>query len=580
MYKISVRAIISSIIMTMLACSCRQHIQDSRFEAINDNIEKDAQAALDSLIDINPESLDKESRYYRDFLIIKASDKAYITHTSDSTILDVIEHAKTHNTDYYAESLYYGGRVYSDLGDFPSALRYFQEAAEKLPPKKENLQLRANILSQTGRLFNRLRIYDKASEQLEKVIQIDREINDTTNIFLDIEFLITNHIRNCNFSQARDLIYKTLEDPDIPVLYRRNFTILLGYILYKIGDTQEATNIIRNIAHPLNDKDRSELIAFKAQIYNKAGVYDTAYILAKQLINHPSFSNRRIGYGLLVSTGLRHMSPVDSLFHYMTLYADDLEKYYDENVNQATLLQNAHYNYDVHKRGKEQLLKDNSNLILSLIIISVFVLLILIAFLLIKNRNQRKIILLQEALENIRMLKPESLSSERQETEEPNNSYSPDKTEESIHEKTIPTVNELRTKLRDKLKEQAASAGTDSTVSAQIIQSDIYTQIQEWLRLEKVIPDNKKFWEKVQALITDNAPNFISNLNLLTGGRQLSATEFRTVLLIRLGFQPQQIAILLGRVKATIVSCRNSISLKIFDQKIGTKEIDAIIRVL
>ena len=62
---------------------------------------------------------------------MKIADKNYVTHTSDSLILRVIDHEESHKGDgRYAEALYYGGRVYSDLGDYPTSLKYFQQSLE------------------------------------------------------------------------------------------------------------------------------------------------------------------------------------------------------------------------------------------------------------------------------------------------------------------------------------------------------------------------------------------------------------------------------------------------------------------
>lgn len=49
-------------------------------------------------------------------------------HTSDSLILDVIDYYSSNDDrNLYPEVLYYGGRVYSDLGDYPTSLSYFRK---------------------------------------------------------------------------------------------------------------------------------------------------------------------------------------------------------------------------------------------------------------------------------------------------------------------------------------------------------------------------------------------------------------------------------------------------------------------
>jgi len=85
-----------------------------------------------------PDSIDRSSlgeadRNLRDLLAIKAADKAYVKHTADSTILRVVDYYDRHqSTVRYPEALYYAGRVYSDLGDYPTALKYFQDALDEV----------------------------------------------------------------------------------------------------------------------------------------------------------------------------------------------------------------------------------------------------------------------------------------------------------------------------------------------------------------------------------------------------------------------------------------------------------------
>ena len=65
-----------------------------------------------------------------------AADKAYMRHTSDTLIRQVVAYYEDGADPWLLpEAYYYAGRVYSDLGDAPQALDYFERAAEALPPK-------------------------------------------------------------------------------------------------------------------------------------------------------------------------------------------------------------------------------------------------------------------------------------------------------------------------------------------------------------------------------------------------------------------------------------------------------------
>jgi hypothetical protein len=132
--------IISILFFFSLGCSNIKH--DNRLTSIADIVDDSPFSAIEALDSIDHTSLNTSDRHYYDFLSIKARDKAYITHTSDSLILDVIEYYADHQTEgLYAESLYYGGRVYSDMGASPSEYSELKVARERVEPNRPVIKL-------------------------------------------------------------------------------------------------------------------------------------------------------------------------------------------------------------------------------------------------------------------------------------------------------------------------------------------------------------------------------------------------------------------------------------------------------
>lgn len=129
---------------------CEKAHEDQRLSKVYDIVNENPKEAIDILDSIDPVTLSEADRHFYDFLSIKAKDKAYIWHKSDSLILDVKKwYASNPKYGLYPEAVYYTARVYSDLGDKPTALRYFQEALDLLPEEDEDRNLRLRILSQT-----------------------------------------------------------------------------------------------------------------------------------------------------------------------------------------------------------------------------------------------------------------------------------------------------------------------------------------------------------------------------------------------------------------------------------------------
>lgn len=193
--------LIPTILVLLLAVGC--HHADDRLVGLDAISDSAPQAVLDSLACIDRAKLTEADRHYYDFLSVKAADKAYITHSSDSLILSVVDYASNHQSHgYYPEALYYCGRVYSDLGDYPTALTYYQQALDRQPINASNRELRGRILSQYGRLLIILRLYKQGNNCIEEVISMEREDNDTVNLVYDLQLLGHSLLNSGNFRAA------------------------------------------------------------------------------------------------------------------------------------------------------------------------------------------------------------------------------------------------------------------------------------------------------------------------------------------------------------------------------------------
>ena len=129
-----------------------------------------------------------------DLLTIKAQDKADLPLTSDSLILDVLEYYE-HGGDpnKLPEAYYYAGRVYSELGDAPQAIDYFQKAQTTLdaldlrelpvPNAKRYEKLKGTIMAQKGYLLRNQHLYQESRESFRQAFTLDSLARDTMGCF-------------------------------------------------------------------------------------------------------------------------------------------------------------------------------------------------------------------------------------------------------------------------------------------------------------------------------------------------------------------------------------------------------------
>lgn len=101
--------------LTVMLAGCSGRPGDPRLLDIAGKVSDSPLEMLARLDSIDAGSLKEADRWFHAMMRIKARDKAFVMHTSDSVILRVIDYYSGHRrSGLYPEALYYGGRVYSD----------------------------------------------------------------------------------------------------------------------------------------------------------------------------------------------------------------------------------------------------------------------------------------------------------------------------------------------------------------------------------------------------------------------------------------------------------------------------------
>lgn len=131
-------------------------------------------AALETTIGQEPE----ETQMYYALLTIKAKDKLYITHTSDSLIKS-ITHFYEHygDPDKLMEAYFYLGSTYRDINDAPRAVQAFQQAAD-IGQNSSRYDLLARIYGQMGTRLAYQSLYSEALNIYKKSLhyyQVDKD---------------------------------------------------------------------------------------------------------------------------------------------------------------------------------------------------------------------------------------------------------------------------------------------------------------------------------------------------------------------------------------------------------------------
>ncbi len=581
--------IISVLLLTAIDYVACKRKNDSRLDRIAAVVSEMPQTALDSLEAIDYESLSAADRHFHDFLTVKASDKAYIEHTSDSLILDVIDYYSSHGErNVYPEALYYGGRVYSDLGDYPTSLSFFQKAYDELPDNYQDHSLKSRIASQTGRLFIMLRLFSQSVPYLEKAIEENLQNADTVNLAYDYQLLASSFIETGQYDEAelnlrRAAYWARFTDERIMA----NIKIDMASVKLRKNELDSAAAIIRYLPEQVEPEFRNLALATACDIYMAKGEFDTVCRYAYALAESSDFNNRDNGYRILLSPELRDMIPDDSILSFTRQYNRLLQARFNGHGDQQSLMQISMYNYSVHEKEREKAEKRNRILfaVLSGIVMAAVCTLLIFVY---RKYHFAGIHGLSEGCEK----KPENTGSEEIKAE--NDSESGDNGKETEKNRTDQEFisqaeydenpgNAETENLRKMLKEKVLALGSEErrniTVSEPILKSRAYRKLLSCIESESIISDTDRLWDNLEQAVLSTSREFRKNLVLLTGGN-IKKHEYHTAILLKCGVTPMQLAKLSGRSKGAISSRRENLGEKLFGEKVSVDMVDAFIRMM
>lgn len=571
--------------LIILLSGCGETTPNPILERLDRMAKANSRVELDSLHSISKDELSKEDKVYYDFLSVKLADKAIIHHTSDSVILPVIDYYSSHGPKKrYAEALYYGGRVYHDIGDFPSAIKYYGNALRHIEGSKESLKLKGNIVSQMAGLFNSMRLFNEARRYIKMSIEIDRELKDTINLMYDLEVLGANYIKVKKYDEAEKTFRRAIRIADkiAPVESMLDSVYLAGIKNYK-REFSSAADLINGVPYRVGvvekcDDDQKQFVySYAADIYRCAGMSDSAYKYALELVKIKDAKNLKKGYLILLSDELKDIVPDDSIRAYVRQYTAAVESYMNSRGDANALIQNTQYNYSIVERDKQKVL-GKKRVIERCLAISVIVLLLaIIAVIYYRNKSNRTLIKLRSALDNSRELRKQ-LEAGDAKGEDSGRESEP--TAESAAEVTSGVTAEyLRRQLIDELTAVCDSKKKRLPLSPEIGNSRAYAELQEYIKEKRAIPDTSPLWGELHSAIIEASPNFDRRLQLLSPGK-IKTDAYRIMLLIKCGVTPTQLSVLIGRAKGTLSTRRRILGLKFTDNEISPTMFDNLIYAL
>lgn len=521
-------------------------------------------------------------------LCIKAQDKAYITHTSDSLIQQVVRYYRKHkDKTYLPEALYFAGRVYRDLGDAPQALEYFQRAISH-STEDTDYKLLSNVYSQIGMIFLYQDIYDKAPEMFREAYRYSVLANDSDGIVYRLRDIGRSF---STLDQADSAIYYYLKADEqaikIKDLQLRGIinSELSGYYteLGRYEEAYKAMQIARSYNKRLNIYPLYSTIAY---YYEHTNQLDSAIYYFSLLLHTNDYSNKKEAYRGLYSIAKQRgetNKALSCLEHHLA-YTDSLQ-----SMNQEETIRkiNALYNYQLSRKENRKLkLQTFQERKLKVIfgIGFVFSIVLLIAY---REYYKRK-----EQAQKIQRLKLERIKKEQYKlslAQIEKNQKDIEALElslreaEAMHDQLLQDYLNAQKKLIEKNSEQIeAKQIVQDQAEVKLKQSDIYKKFhsvqkegEEEKEEEKKIKINSSDWQELKNEIDETYNQFSQRLQELY---PVTDIELKVCLLLKIGLSPQQIAIITIRSKQAISSTRKRLYKKLFNDDGNTEQLDSFIR--
>ena len=511
---------------------------------------------------MNNVSLDIQM-YYK-LLTIKANDKAFIKHTSDSLVLSVVSYyEKTKDIHHLAEVYYYAGRVYADLYDAPRGLNYYQKAIEAFA-EKHSSRLLGVIYSQMGDLLLYQNVYDEAMEAYKKSYNYNILIGDKIGEVVNLCSIGETFTGYGNADSALFYFNKANQK----VLQIDNLK-LKDWVQLELASLYNQLNEFDSVKVLLNDYisvSNTNFLITSADMYYGINQLDSAsYYYNKVIEKNEMYTSQRAHLKLAEIAMAR--GDAEAALEHTRKY-----KEWTTEIAQATNTETVHkmhsyYNYQLREKENNRLRLENIRQEKWIVACCSAILLLGCFIVAYYQYSRRKRTLLHVQLEKLEQLKEEQYRKSTHFIEENKQKIEALEQQLQQHHRENDDMQKLLLAQKEQIRQMNERIKTDleeRELSENLFRrSEIYSKFHEAVGNEaiKLSPQD---WETLRLKIDECYKGFTLRLRSIYS---ISDMELKICLLLKIGVGVTGIALLCGRTKSAIVSARKRLYEKFFAQK-------------
>lgn len=535
------------------------------------------EAALTLLDSISPSmtAAQEPVRRYYTLLTIKASDKAFLPHKSDSLVLDLLDYyEKRGDANLLPEVYYYAGRVTSDLGDALQALDYFQKALQSIDTEtRENTTIAILSYAQMGYLLRNQHLYEEAKQCLINSYSIDSILHDTTRMSVCMRDIAYVDMLQGKFEESMTEYLRAeelaLAVNDSSRLF--NTSIQKAKLFIFLGRYDEAQECLDKYPKLLNKANRNTYYGVQADLCSKRGSEKEAYAYYKLLLSSGNLIDRSNANLWLASHAIREKDATQAISYLSSVNRIEDSLRIQHNYEAVAIAQSL-YNYSQKEKKILALRNKEDRYFYSLSIVSALVIiLLLILFIVIKHyysvkrKNEEQ----QLRLAHLYELKRIETDKEIQET----------------HLR----MEELKAQLQEKTSEYSSISAEYENLSLLKEKLEVERRISQsfyerWKKTDSFALINTKSnagvpltaddWKMIERQIQQLDPSFFQKLHCLL---DFTPIEWQVSILIKLQVLPSRISVLVCRKDSTISTIRSRLYSKVTGKTGSASEWDSMI---
>lgn len=522
--------ILISITLMLFIASCNHHVSP-KLKSIDNIISTDytkGEVMLDSFIQATP-NMEKNDEMYCKLLRLRIADKAYRPINKQKNQVDSLVNyfEGSHDKDILAESYFMAGRVYSELGDTPEALKFYQKAESSA--NKDNYALKGDILYQAGTIYKICHLGKEAIKTYKKAYLFDSLSNNKRNMLYDSRDIAYIYSDNKNYKEAIKYWEKGLKIAEFikDTKLIKDYNYLLGNDYINLGEKEKGFSYLQKALNSPNKTwSKSGLFSSVSLYFRKENKIMEAEKYDRWLIDSGTVWSKRYANKELLNDKISNNNIYNKYWQNYLQLSDSINNITEiEAVKKIEKL----YNYKIKETENMRLKQDNFNKNIIIIGILVFLIFTIICSLFYSTLLKQKSKNLELKIENYESLKE---------------------------------------------KEKLKSTKTKALQKKEITNSKIFNDIQQAIKDGSCKLEPYQ-WKELEELVEKNYPDFRKRLSSFV---EFNDFEFKVCLMIKVGISPSTIGNFTKHSKEGINSTRGRLFKKAFNQPASAPKWDEFIR--